>query len=198
MEGKNQLFGLRDGLWLKGLAMLVFGLVAFCYPGEEIRAMHTPFAILLILNGLGVWLTAVYFTDDRKRYRRWMRIQGGADLLMAIFVLWSTNWITWHLTDVLSLWLMITGTFILWRGRPGKDFDYSKQIHLGIVYLGLGGVLFIYQNVLTEDWPYLIPVVAVLLGIYLWIQIPGIVDHSHQESYREKAQSRHPQESTTG
>ncbi len=165
-DGKVQDF--FRAMWLavilRGLASLVFGVIAFIYPGFTLGVLVTVFGIYAIVDGLTALWSAVKGNGKAAGF-----LQGLASLAAGVFCLALPAVAVVYVVLLIGIWniavgvLQIAGAFVL-RERISNAF-----------LLGLGGALAALLGVIIVLYPaggalsiiWLIAGTAVLVGLVL-------------------------------
>lgn len=168
MYNQDRLFNYKDGLFLRGISMFAFGLVALWYPGEGIETMITPFGILVLMNGLVTALVGQFFfsADSVLRVLTWRHglldlLVGASSLLAAVL----------HLTAfplLLTLWLLATGIFYCFFSlRFIPPPIHPQLIRLGALHILLGGLYYVNHTLMLWDISRPVAIMAIFLGAYM-------------------------------
>lgn len=122
MTLERQFIKNKSSLIYRGIGAITFGLVALCYPGDEINALTIPFGSLLILSGLTIIIRNI--SDQRsKKSNIFSPIgKGVAELFIGSFAILSVAAQINLLWELIALWIIVTGTFQIFT------FSRIKQI----------------------------------------------------------------------
>lgn len=169
-------------LALRGVAGIVFGLVALWVPGAVMLSLALLFAAYLLVDGA---FTIVASTRAAARHERWglLLTEGVVNIAMGIIVFMFPAGAVLGFVLLTAAWALISGALML-----GAAF--RLQITYGRWMLGLGGVVSIVWGVIL----ILAPLIGALvltwwLGIYAIVF--GVVLLSL--AFRLRARQRGPQ-----
>lgn len=100
----------RSSMILKGIGVVTFGLIAICYPGEEIQALMFPFGVLVTINGSSViFKNMKYFAGPQHRRQALFR-KGWAELLIGLAAIGAAAISAPIFWELIALWTILTGS----------------------------------------------------------------------------------------
>jgi uncharacterized membrane protein HdeD (DUF308 family) len=153
---------------LRGVAAVIFGLLAVIWPGVTLIVLAALFALYVIVDGLVALGTAAFGRHDPGR-RGWLVVEGIAGVVIGVVVLAWPHVTTLALLWLIAAWALLTGileivTAVLLR----RDIQ-------GEWMLALGGALSVLFGILLAIWPatgalalvVLIGVYAIIFGVVL-------------------------------
>lgn len=175
MKSQDRLFDYKDGLFLRGISMFAFGLVALWHPGDGIEAMITPFGILVLMNGLATALVGRFFFSAGSVLRVLSVRHGVLDVLLGSASIFTGILDMAVFPQLLTLWLITTGVFYCFFSlRFIPRLVHPQLISLGALHILLGGLYYINHSM--EVWSILHPValMAILLGAFTYYTLNRI------------------------
>jgi uncharacterized membrane protein HdeD (DUF308 family) len=161
------ILGSWRGVALRGIAAVVFGLVALIWPSLTLWALVVLFGAWALVDGIFAFVA--FFSRDRPEGRVWLLLEGIAGVLAGVVTFAWPDITALALLYVIAAWAFVEGIFriaaaIAWR----KLIDHAWL-------LGLGGVLSIAFAALLVITPgagalvitWLIGWAALVLGVWL-------------------------------
>lgn len=106
---ERQLMKSRDSLLFRGIAVTTFGLVALCYPGQELNAMMMPFGILITISGLITIAKNIHPLSSNQYQENPFSKKGLAELLLGSLAIVASILSVQAFWLILAAWLVITG-----------------------------------------------------------------------------------------
>jgi len=168
MKNQDRLFDYKDGLFLRGISMLAFGLVALWYPGDGIEAMITPFGILVLMNGLATILSGQFFFSKGSVLRLLSLRHGILDVLVGSAALLVAILGSAAFPPIVTLWLLATGVFYCFFSlRFIPPAVHMQLTRLGAVHILLGGLYYINHVMMFWDILHPVAIMAIGLGGYM-------------------------------
>ena len=175
MSKENQLIIHRSSLMLKAVGIITFGLVALCYPGEDIHAMMMPFGILVTLNGVTVISKNIRFFTGSFDWQHSFR-RGLAELLIGLTAIVADIISASIFFELIALWVILTGMnqiSCFYRLRDQMP-HWQGMVAVGGLSILFG--LFIGANLIMEvvSLTYEIAVFALVLGsslVYAYVKL---------------------------
>ncbi len=157
---KETLDNYRTSLWLKAMAVVPFGLVALCYPGQQIQALIFPFGVLVFLSG------SITVLRNLQRGQLAMRMKGGAEALIGATVLATAAMSASVFIALIALWLVMTGSIMAIRFNKIKARFLNWQIMVIAGFSAVAFGLFVAISLVLEpiSLTYEIAIFALLLG----------------------------------
>ena len=164
---------------LRGIIAIVFGALAFTWPGVTLATLVLLFGFYALLDGLFSLVTAI--GGRRTREDRWLlALEGIVSLWAGIVTLRAPSITVLALVFFISIWAMITGFL-----RIVEAFRLRKEIS-GEVLLVLSGVVSVLFALMLVFRPvvgalglvWVIAGYAVVLGIIL-IMLGFELRHTH-------------------
>ncbi len=167
----------RNSVILNGIGFITFGMVALCYPGQDIQVMTFPFGFLLTLSGLVTMLR--YLRGWDHRLRKLMFKKGVADFLLGITALATLMSSVPLLTELMAVWTVLTGILLMIL------FYHLREVMPGWIVMmisGFSAILFGVFMVSSMVSPaisltYEVSIFAILLGssmVYAYFKLREI------------------------
>jgi uncharacterized membrane protein HdeD (DUF308 family) len=156
---------------LRGVAAILFGVLALVWPGVTVLALVVVFGAYALVDG-GFTLVAAFGDRDGGRTRgsrAWLFARGVAGILTGIIAVVWPGITALALLWVIALWALVAGVFDIVAA-----FQLRKELR-GEWLLALSGALSVLFGVLLVVWPaagvltlvVLIGVAAIAFGITL-------------------------------
>ena len=148
--GHNEMKRLTHTWWLfgiRGLAAVLFGIVAFCIPGHTLRALILLFGCYALADGILALWTGLQ-SRERKDFMRTSVIEGVVGLALGIGALAAPAITELALVYLVATWAVLTGALEIFA------VDRTDHVSLTAWPLGLfgmasifvGGLLFLYPK----------------------------------------------------
>jgi uncharacterized membrane protein HdeD (DUF308 family) len=166
------LTNLANNWWtfvLRGIFALIFGVVAFVYPGPTILALTYVFGFYAILDGIFALVAA---WSNRSSDRWWVLfLEGLLGLAAGVIAFVSPEITALALLGVIAAWAILTGILEIVAA-----IQLRREIE-NEVWLGLSGLASIIFGVLLVIWPgsglvtisWIISFYAIVFGISMLI-----------------------------
>lgn len=144
---------------IRGIAAVVFGVIAFLLPAQAVAVLALVFGAYLLVDGVFAITAAI---AAAARHTRWglLLAEGVIDLLVGLLALGAPGLVIVGVLWVIAAWAVITGVLMLAAAfrLPGGH---------GHWLLGLGGLVSVVWGVLLWLWPFVGAIVLTLwLGAY--------------------------------
>ena len=133
-------------LVLRGVVAILFGVLAFVWPGLTIGALVLLFGIYALIDGIGSIITGVAHRHGSDRW--WLLLEGVASIAFGLLTFFWPGITAIFLLLLIAGWAVVTGIFEI-----AAAIRLRKEIE-GEWLLGLAGLL------------------SILLGIFMFVQ-PG-------------------------
>lgn len=150
---------------LRGLAALLFGLVAIFWPGVSLALLVTILGIYALIDGTLTTGLALRLPPAQGR-RSLLLITGLSGLVIGLIsVLWPQVTIT-LLVYLLAAWLVLFGLVAIFHSlamkrQVGPHWPVSKG---GLILLAFGLLLVLFPNAVAVAATWVIGILALLLG----------------------------------
>jgi uncharacterized membrane protein HdeD (DUF308 family) len=150
---------------LRGLAAILFGLVAIFWPGVSLAVLVTLFGAYALIDGTITTGLALRLPAGQPR-RGLLLLTGITGLLVGLIsVLWPEVTVTLFIY-VLAAWLVLFGLIAIFHSlalkrQYGPDWPVSKG---GILLLAVGLLLVLFPNAVAVAATWVIGILALLLG----------------------------------
>lgn len=157
-------------LLLKGILLIVFGIVSFLNPGATIAALVYWFAIFAMLDGI-ISVIGVLMNWKTEEYKWLMLAEGLLGLVFGYLVFRSPETFATFVGFLIGFWAMFIGI-----ARIAMAIQLRKEIQ-GEGWLILGGVLSILFGIIVFAQPgvgvttvlWMAGIFAILIGVLLAI-----------------------------
>jgi len=156
---------------LRGVAAILFGVLALAWPGITVFALVIVFGAYALVDGAFTLVAAFGDRDgDRTRgSRAWLFARGGAGILTGVIAAVWPGITTLALLWVIALWAMVTGVFEIVAA-----FQLRRELRREWLLI-LSGALSVLFGVLLIVWPaagvltlvVLIGIAAIAVGVTL-------------------------------
>lgn len=154
-------------LVLRGVVAILFGLLAFIWPGLTIGALVLLFGIYALIDGVSSIITGVAHRHGRDRW--WLLLEGIASIAFGLLTFFWPGITAFFLLILIASWAVVTGIFEI-----AAAIRLRKEIE-GEWLLGLAGVLSILFGIMMFVQPgagalaliWIIGSYAILFGILL-------------------------------
>jgi uncharacterized membrane protein HdeD (DUF308 family) len=151
---------------LRGVAAIIFGVVAFARPGQALQALVLVFGAYALVDGIFAIFAGL---DARGYFDRWwaMLLEGMAGVVIGLLTFFWPNITALALLYFIGAWALITGVFEIVTAIQ------LRRVITGEWMMILGGLLSIVFGVLMFVFPaagavsviWVIGVYAVVFGI---------------------------------
>lgn len=153
-------------LALRGLAAVIFGILAFVWPGVTVTILVLFFGAYVLWDGIFA-LVAAFRTEGSRRWP--LVLEGLVGIIVGLIAFIWTDVATLSLLLVIGAWAIITGIFEIIaaiRLREEIEGEWLMMIS-GVLSVLIGIALFIWPaaGVLAVTW--MIAAYAILFGILL-------------------------------
>lgn len=111
MTLERQFIKNKSSLIYRGIGAITFGLVALCYPGDEINALAFPFGILLLISGL---INVIRYFSLRKNKSGSIFSpagKGATEICIGSVSLFTAITQIHLLWELIAFWIIMTGVF---------------------------------------------------------------------------------------
>lgn len=143
--GAAILHGLAKNWWallLRGIAAIVFGVLAFAWPGITILSLVILYGAYALVDGVLAIIAAIGGGTPAPRW--WLAIVGIVGILAGIAAFLFPGLVTLYLLLFIGAWAIVSGVFeIIGAVRLRKEIDNEWMLILHGVLTVLFGVLLI-------------------------------------------------------
>jgi uncharacterized membrane protein HdeD (DUF308 family) len=170
-EDKDMLDQLARHWWvlaLRGVLAILFGLIAFAWPGITLVALVLLFGAYAFIDGLFALFAAA---GAAKRYERWVALlfEGAAGIAAGVITFIWPGMTALVLAYVIAFWAIMTGIFEIATAVRLRQFITNEWL------LGLCGALSVLTGALVAARPgaglvglvWLVGAYAALFGVLL-------------------------------
>lgn len=153
-------------LALRGVAAILFGVIAFALPGMTLAILVLMFGAYVLADGVIAIIDSIRYRDQLKNWWLWL-LEGVLGVVFGVLTLFMPGVTAYILLMFIAAWAIIGGVL-----RIGAAIHLRKEIE-GEWLLALGGVVSIVFGVLLVVMPgagilslmWLIGIWAVLFGV---------------------------------
>lgn len=147
-------------LLIRGIAAVIFGILAFVWPGATVFALVILFGAYAFVDGIFALISAVRAAEAKQRW--WaFALEGIVGLIIAAIVVFHPGIAALALYFTIAIWAIITGILEIVAAVQ------MRQLIQNEFWLILGGILSIIFGVLLYIFPqYGFRTVILLIGFY--------------------------------
>jgi uncharacterized membrane protein HdeD (DUF308 family) len=152
---------------LRGLAAIIFGILALLYPGIALESFVLVFAAYALVDGVSAVITSI---QNRTQQNWWVHLlEGIISIIAGILAIIYPGLTALTLLYIIAFWAIFTGVMEIWAA-----IELRKAIQ-GEFWLGLSGVLSILFGILLIVAPgagilavlTLVAAYAIVFGLFL-------------------------------
>ena len=167
-------------LALRGVLAILFGILAFIWPGLTLQALVILFGAYVLIDGIAAIVTGI---RDREFNQRWwvLLLEGIVGVIFGILTFLWPQITAVVLLYFIAAWAVVTGIFEIFAAIRLREEIEGEWV------LGLSGLASIIFGVLLMIWPasgllalvWLIGAYAIVFGIlmlYLGFKVRGYSD----------------------
>ena len=148
---------------MRGLAALIFGVLAFIYPSAALYAMVIVFGVYAILDGILALATAFSLRIHKAAFT-WLLIEGVVGLGVGLWALFMPGATALALLYLAAAWAVVTGAFELFAGITIRDW---WLLAAGVASVILGVLLFARPGAGLLVSVMFVAAYAVVFGIFM-------------------------------
>jgi uncharacterized membrane protein HdeD (DUF308 family) len=156
-------------LAFRGVLAILFGLIAWIWPGITVTVMVILFGVYALVDG--VFAVGAAVSDRESTSRVWLAVVGVAGIILGVITLFRPGDIAVVLLILIAWWAVITGLFEIIAAISLRDVIQNEWFYLlsGCVSVLFGIVLFLWpaHTVLGVIW--LIGLFSILFGAGLLV-----------------------------
>jgi len=180
--GAAVLHGLAKNWWavlLRGLAAIVFGVLAFAWPGITIWSLIIVWGAYALVDGVFAIISAVSGGTPAPRW--WMAVVGVIGILAGIVAFANPGLTALTLLMLIAAWAIVSGIFeIVGAIRLRKEIDNEWLLILhGIVSVLFGLFLFYSPGAGALAMIWVIGAYAIVGGVLLCVLAFQLKKHAH-------------------
>jgi len=178
---------LYAGSWwtiaLRGVAAIVFGLIALFLPADALLALILVFSAFALVNGIS---TIIMAFRERNAYSRWwvLFLQGALSVVVGVIAFIWPGLTTFTLLYFIAFWAITSGVFEIIAAIEMRKVINNEW------FLALSGVLSIIFGVLLIIYPssgalalvWLIGSYSIVFGVMLLLVAFRLRSHHQQAS----------------
>jgi uncharacterized membrane protein HdeD (DUF308 family) len=152
-------------LALRGLAAILFGIIALTWRGDTLNSFMLLFGGLALVDGLLSILVALTQMTGNKR--GWLLLQGSVSIAFAFISFFWTETAGTILLYLVPAWALITGILELvggWKLR--QNIANQRLLTLsGMASIAFGGVVILFPRMGVSNVTQLIGPAAIIFGL---------------------------------
>lgn len=156
-------------LLLRGLIAILFGLLAFIWPGISVFVLVTLFAAYVFVDGLFAVILALRRAQEGRKHWWALLVEGLAGIAVGVLTFFWPGMTALILLYLIAAWAVVTGVFEIAAAiRLRKEIQGEWLLVLGgviSIIFGIALMVMPVAGVLTIIW--LIAIYALLFGIVL-------------------------------
>jgi uncharacterized membrane protein HdeD (DUF308 family) len=144
------LSALAENWWLfllRGIAAIIFGILAFIWPGITLLSLTLVFGAYALVDGICAIWSAISGRTNNMVPRWWLAVVGVAGVLAGLIAFFYPGMTALILLFFIAGWAIVIGALEIWGA-----IQLRKEIE-GEWLLALNGVLSIAFGVLIMAWP---------------------------------------------
>lgn len=154
-------------LALRGVAAILFALIAFLWPGLTAAALMVLFGIYVLFDGILAFVAGLRLATRHRRSGA-LLLEGFLDIVIAIVIFAWPGVAVVALIYLIALWAVITGVLLMAAGLALIRFAGELLLVVcGLLSIILGIILFIHPAVGVAALSWLLGIYALLFGIML-------------------------------
>jgi uncharacterized membrane protein HdeD (DUF308 family) len=141
---------LAENWWLfllRGIAAIIFGILAFVWPGITLLSLTLVFGAYAIVDGICALWSAISGRSSEMVPRWWLAVVGVAGVLAGLIAFFYPGMTALILLFFIAGWAIVIGALQIWGA-----IQLRKEIE-GEWLLALSGLLSIAFGVLVMAWP---------------------------------------------
>lgn len=152
---------------IRGIASIIFGLLALLMPGLTLFVLLAFFAAYAIIDGTATAFASFQSRDTDSRWV-WGLLEGGIGILAGIAVLLWPNIAAITLLIVIAVWAVLTGILQIAAAiRLRKEIDNEFWLGLsGVISIIFGVYIFLFPGAGAVTLAWLIGIYAIMFGIF--------------------------------
>jgi uncharacterized membrane protein HdeD (DUF308 family) len=152
---------------IRGIAAIVFGILAFAWPGPTLIVLVALFGAYALVDGISLLISLVRGEPDARRNAWFVAIMGVLGIAAAIITFFWPGLTALSLVYVIGFWAILLGIF-----QIAAAIALRREIE-GELWMAIGGVLAILFGAYLVVFPgpgmlslvWLVGIWAVLFGI---------------------------------
>lgn len=181
--GAAVLHGLAKNWWLmllRGIASVIFGVLAFAWPGITILSLVFVYGAYALVDGLSSLYAAIKGGDGASP-RWWLAVVGIAGVLAGLISFVMPGAVALWLLLLIGAWAIVSGIFeIVGAIRLRKEIDNEWMLILhGVITVLFGAVLMITPGAGALAMVWVIGAYAIAGGIMLSVLAFRLKKHAH-------------------
>ena len=181
-QGAVILHSLAKNWWLlllRGLAAIVFGVLAFAWPGITIISLVIVYGAYALVDGLFSIYAAI--RGDGPAPRWWLAVVGVAGVLAGLIAFAVPGVVALWLLFLIGAWAIVSGVFeIIGAIRLRKEIDNEWMLILhGVISVLFGVLLFAMPVTGALAMVWVIGAYAIAAGIIMCVLAFRLKKHAH-------------------
>jgi uncharacterized membrane protein HdeD (DUF308 family) len=168
-------------LLIRGIAAVIFGLLAFLWPGATGFALVILFGAYAFVDGVFALISAIRAAEAHERWLTFA-LEGIFGLVIAAVVFWHPGVAALALYVTIAIWAIITGVFEIIAAFQLRAMIPNEWLLLigGALSIAFGALLFVFPMIGILTVIYLIGFYAVLFGVVMIAFSLRLRPHAHE------------------
>jgi uncharacterized membrane protein HdeD (DUF308 family) len=166
---KKEFFvGVWSAVLIRGIASLIFGIVAFMNPAITVKVLVMVFGVFSLFDGVAA-LWSAFTTKDKETGRFWTGLQGVAGIIAGAICLFLPVLGALYFVLMVGMWYIFNGIMqIVSAIALRKEIDNEIWMGLsGILSVILGAAIIFYPKAGALGILWLIAASAIIIGVIL-------------------------------
>ena len=152
-------------LALRGLAAVIFGLVAFAVPGVTLTVLVLFFAAYLLVDGVFALIAGLRAAEQHERWGA-LAAEGALDLVAGVFVLMWPGLTLVAFVYVAAFWALVSGIALLVAAfRLHRQHGEWMMFLAGLLSIAWGILVALFPIAGILVWAWWIGAYALIFGI---------------------------------
>ena len=182
-QGAAVLHGLANNWWLlllRGIAAIVFGVLAFAWPGITILSLVFVYGAYALVDGV-FSLYAAIRGGDGAAPRWWLAVVGVAGVLAGVISFANPPLVALWLLLLIGAWAIVSGIFeIIGAIRLRKEIDNEWMLILhGVISVIFGVLLMTMPGPGALAMVWVIGAYSIVAGVILSVLAFRLKKHAH-------------------
>jgi uncharacterized membrane protein HdeD (DUF308 family) len=160
----------REPWWsllLRGLFILILGILAFAWPGITLAVLMIFFGAFVLVDGI---FAVVISVRKRKDYKHWwlMLLGGLVGIVVGILIFFGPLVMALVMFYLIAAWFLVIGIIrIVTAIKARTEIPIGLPVTLGILSVCFGVAIFIIPIPMLLAMFWLIAAFAIIIGIFL-------------------------------
>jgi uncharacterized membrane protein HdeD (DUF308 family) len=148
---------------VRGIAAIVFGLIALFVPGTALASLVLLFAAYLLVDGVSAIMAAVRAARAHEGWG-WFAMEGVLDLVAAAFSVWMPGITVVAFMVLLGVWACVTGALLVVAALS------ARRLREGRGWMAFAGAVSAVWGLLLLAWPG-----AGAIALVIWLGAYALV-----------------------